>query len=351
MPSPENGRKRLHKIDELAKTLSSDGMNTAMTVIPPDVYIATYPQHKDAVEARVAEGVLFVVHHGHRRLAAALEAGLTEVPILVRRDVPSLRIAAIQENLQRMALNPIEEAMEFQEALDETDDEGRKLSQRDLAKRAGCSQTYVSHRVALLRLVPPLQQAVVNHWLKDQQLLETETTNDDQLLFLPVREAATVYARLRSELQEAFAQGEITASQAAGVSKLPPDQQSIAAAQTDTADYDAIGEAEPTKTPLPEPRGSDSLLATAASAAEVPAALADPGHLEGGSTSRDSSTRDRSSVAHTREEPVAAPVMTQEDPRGVIVVRSVKELALSIMDLLDGEEIESLKEYLSPRLP
>ncbi|MFE7077857.1 hypothetical protein ACFU96_48070 [Streptomyces sp. NPDC057620] len=344
MPSPENGRKKLLKIAELAESLGSDGMNTAMTVIPPEVYVDFYPQHKDAVEARVAEGVLFVVHHGHRRLAAALRAGLSEVPILVRREVPSLRIAAIQENLQRMGLNPIEEAVEFQEALDEKDESGKQLSQRELAKRAGCSQTYVSHRVALLRLVPALQQAVVDHWLKDQQLAGADGGEDvGSSMILPVREAATVYARLRPDLQEAFVRGELTSGEAAVVSKLPASEQAIPA-PTPEDDGDAITKKTP-KHALPEPRISDSPPRDAAPKASAPqSAPRSPAPQNSGGSS-DGQVKVPGVAAEAKGAPAA--VATREEPLGVIVVHDVEQLALSIIELLSPEQIETLKDHLS----
>ncbi|MFF2518855.1 ParB/RepB/Spo0J family partition protein [Streptomyces sp. NPDC058086] len=349
MPSPENGRKRLLKIDELADSLGSDGMNTAMTVIPPDVYVDIYPQHRDAVEARVAEGVLFVVHHGHRRLAAALKAGLSEVPILVRREVPSLRIAAIQENLQRMGLNPIEEAVEFQEALDEKDADGKQLSQRELAKRAGCSQTYVSHRVALLRLIPALQQAVVNHWLKEQQLLEPDGQHAeaaDSVLVTPVREAATVYARLRPDLQEAFVRGELTSAEAAVVSKLPADQQAIPSLD-DGDDCAAITHHESANRQLPEPRGSDSTERAGAEPNPSAGRETSPKPPAAPSTATGAVSKPNPRQSATSLHNTSTAVTAPEEPRGVIVVRSVEELALSIIDLLTSDEIESLKERLS----
>ncbi|MFJ9729414.1 ParB/RepB/Spo0J family partition protein [Streptomyces sp. NPDC101209] len=344
MPSPENGRRKLLKIDELAETLRTDGMNTAMTVIPPDVYVEIYPQHKEAVEARVAEGVLFVVHHGHRRLAAAVKAGLTEVPILVRREVPSLRIAAIQENLQRMALNPIEEAREFQEALDERDGDDRQLSQRELAKRVGCSQTYVSHRVALLRLIPALQQATIDHWLKEQQLLETEEDEATGRILLPVREAATVFARLRPDLQEAFARGELSSAQAASVSKLPADQQALPSAEAGV-DCGAIDEPPAdTATSLPVPRSSESTQPSVPS----PSAPTQPtAPVVRPNAAAEQRAGDRAPAAQA--EAAAAPVATQEaEPRGVIVVRSVEDLALNIAELLEPDEIEALRDLLAP---
>ncbi|WP_265568624.1 ParB/RepB/Spo0J family partition protein [Streptomyces hygroscopicus] len=346
MPSPENGRKELLKIDELAETLRSDGMNTAMTVIPPDVYVQVYPQHKEFVEARVADGVLFVVHHGHRRLAAAQKAGLTEVPILVRHEMPSLRIAAIQENLQRMGLNPIEEAAEFEEALGEKDESGKRLSQRELAKRVGCSQTYVSHRVALLRLIPALQQAVIDHWLKEQQLLEDggqESPSTETRLVLPVREAATVFARLRPDLQEAFLRGELTDTQAAFMSKVAASEQTIPTPEAHT-DCAAITDEESAETPVPEPRGSTSSPAAAPRTESAP--LPAQSTRENGSLPASPQAGRRTAVQ--QPETSVAAVTTAEEPRGVIVVRGVEELARTIMDFLSPEEVEELKSYLSP---
>lgn len=345
MPSPENGRKKLLKIEELAATLLTDGMNTAMTVVPPDVYTAIYPQHKEAVSQRVAEGVLFVVHHGHRRLAAAKAAGLAEVPILVRNDVPSLRIAAIQENLQRMGLNPIEEGVEFQAALSEKDESGKQLSQRELARRVGCSQTYVSHRVALLRLVPQLRQAVVDHWMKEQRIEDGEVNEEreDERLLLPVREAATVYARLHPDMQEAFLRGELAASQAAVLSKVPADQQTIPVDVAVTDDCAAITE-EPAAGPqLPEPRTEGTAPqgfapATRAEDGPRPSRVRTPQHqadpYPGGAGAPEKSA-------------TTAPVAPVEEPRGVIVVRNVEELATSIRELLNQNELKMLAELLA----
>ncbi|MGC9501111.1 ParB/RepB/Spo0J family partition protein [Streptomyces sp. WG7] len=342
MPSPENGRKKLHKIDELAETLRTDGMNTAMTVLPPDVYVSIYPQHKAAVEARVAEGVLFVVHHGHRRLAAAKLAGLTEVPILVRSDVPSLRIAAIQENVQRMGLNPMEEATEFQEALHEKDERGKQLSQRELAKRVGCSQTYVSHRVALLRLVPALQQAVIDHWLKEQQLLEegADTSDGPGRLKLPVREAATVYARLRPDLQDAFARGEISAEQAVADSKVPPAEQQIRDEPAEDADCAATTESsDAANTSL------DHLPEQRTECAGEDRERSDPPQ---DAPPRGRADDERSATGtDARTETMTATSTVTEDPRGVIVVRTVEDLARNISELLSQDEIEELKRHLS----
>ncbi|MFH9016652.1 ParB/RepB/Spo0J family partition protein [Streptomyces sp. NPDC017943] len=347
MPSPENGRKKLFKIDELAETLRTDGMNTAVTVIPPDVYVDFYPQHKEEVEARVADGALFVVHHGHRRLAAALLAGLKEVPILVRREVPSLRIAAIQENLQRMALSPLEEALEFQEALEEKDETGQQLTQRELAKRVGCSQTYVSHRIALLRLIPDLQQATVNHWLKEQGLIDSTDAVDGGhagRLLLPVREAAVVLARLRPDMQEAFARGELNAAQAAMVAKIPLAEQELPSEQAVDDGAEVTDTSESNDGPaVPEPRGSDL---TDAAAAAVVEGVAAPAPAPSSAVPGPATETVPAAASPESSGTLSTAVATAPEPRGVIVVRSVEELALQIREYLNGAELQELKRLL-----
>ncbi|MFZ3475238.1 ParB/RepB/Spo0J family partition protein [Streptomyces sp. 4.24] len=227
MPSPENGRKELLKVEELAALLRSDGMNTAMTVIPPEVFLKRFPQHTEAVGKAVASGVRWIVHHGHRRLAAAKLVPLLKVPVLIRDDVPNLRIAQIQENLGRMGLSPLEEGEEFSVALSEVDEvTGKAFTQRSLAERVGASQTYIAHRVALLRLIPDLQAAVVRHWRKEQGVKpEGEDAAGEgeavaEPLLLAIRTGATICARLTKDLQNAVAERELSVDDAAVVCKL-----------------------------------------------------------------------------------------------------------------------------------
>ncbi|MEV8544585.1 ParB/RepB/Spo0J family partition protein [Streptomyces sp. NPDC051572] len=390
MPSPENGRKQLHKVEELASSLKSDGMNTAMTVIPPAVFIAKYPQHKDAVEAAVASGVRYVVHHGHRRLAAAEMAQLESVPILIRDEVPSLRIAAIQENLQRMGLNPIEEGEEFQKALDEEVDEetGKPYSQRSLATRVGASQTYISQRVALLRLVPQLQEAVVNHWLKEQ---DVPSAGEGKIL-LPVRTAATVYARLipalqrtlladpsdaavvcklREDLQAAFLDDKLTLEEAAEISKLAHSQQKMPELRDTTKDEPptqsaplvtpapTTGESDTRTPPVPTPRDGGDELNTEASNSSGPApdttlesvpettapdttseSVPDFSEPTGQSTVSDSSEQPEA------EEPKASVVTAAPRVIEIGSVEDLDQLVLTLNDTLTEEERTYVREHL-----
>jgi len=94
---------------------------------------------------------------GHRRLAAADAAGLTEVPAEPRRlsDVDRMEIMLI-ENLHREDLSPLQEARGYRQALDNNS----QLTQRQLAKRVGKSQGHISKHLKLLTLTPKAQAAV-----------------------------------------------------------------------------------------------------------------------------------------------------------------------------------------------
>ncbi|MEL6686270.1 MAG: ParB/RepB/Spo0J family partition protein [Pseudomonadota bacterium] len=85
---------------------------------------------------------------GERRYRAALKAGLTSVPVLVRdlsdRDI--LEIGVI-ENVQRADLNPLEEALAYEKLINEF---GR--SQAEIATSIGKSRVHVANTVRLTGL-------------------------------------------------------------------------------------------------------------------------------------------------------------------------------------------------------
>ena len=87
---------------------------------------------------------------GERRYRAAIEAGLSSVPAIVKdvSDEISSRIAII-ENIQRKDLNPVEEAMSYKHLLDSQD-----LTQKELADEIGKSRQYIGNTIRLLKLDP-----------------------------------------------------------------------------------------------------------------------------------------------------------------------------------------------------
>lgn len=95
---------------------------------------------------------------GERRWRAAQQAGLPEVPVIVREASPQqLTEWALVENVQRDDLNPIEEATAYHALMH---DYG--LTQAEVAERVGKSRPAVANAVRLLQLPLPLQQAVID---------------------------------------------------------------------------------------------------------------------------------------------------------------------------------------------
>jgi ParB family chromosome partitioning protein len=93
---------------------------------------------------------------GERRLRAAVAAGLTEIPAIVRStgDDAMLRDALL-ENIHRAQLNPLEEANAYQQLLEEFG-----ATHEELARRIGRSRPQVSNTIRLLQLSLPVQRRV-----------------------------------------------------------------------------------------------------------------------------------------------------------------------------------------------
>jgi ParB family chromosome partitioning protein len=94
---------------------------------------------------------------GERRLRAAVMAGLTVIPVVVRvaNDEEQLEVALV-ENIQRADLNAVEEARAFQHLMD-----AFGLTQERLAARVGRSRPAVANTLRILETSPRVQAAVV----------------------------------------------------------------------------------------------------------------------------------------------------------------------------------------------
>jgi ParB family chromosome partitioning protein len=95
---------------------------------------------------------------GERRVRAARQAGLTQVPAVVRdpTDEEMIELALI-ENLQRTDLNPLEEAMGFRVLI-----ERFGLGHEAVANRLGRSRAAVTNALRLLDLTPETQEALMD---------------------------------------------------------------------------------------------------------------------------------------------------------------------------------------------
>lgn len=153
-PNPDNPRSTLGDLTDLAGSLRTHGQKQAITVMNRDAYVKANPDR----EADLEPDTTHVVIDGSSRLAAAREAGLTTVKVMVSDDQGTtseeLLESALVANIHRQDLEELDEARALQRLL------AIHGSQRALAKRLHRSQGWVSQRLALLNLVPELQARI-----------------------------------------------------------------------------------------------------------------------------------------------------------------------------------------------
>jgi ParB family chromosome partitioning protein len=132
-PNPRNPRRSFAEAElgELADSIRAKGL------IQPIV-----------VRKAAGQAAHFEIVAGERRWRAAQRAGLSEVPIVLVEvdDRTSLEFAII-ENVQRADLNPIEEAVGYQNLIDEFN-----YTQADLAQALGKSRSHIANTLRLLKL-------------------------------------------------------------------------------------------------------------------------------------------------------------------------------------------------------
>jgi ParB family chromosome partitioning protein len=105
------------------------------------------------VVTRVVGDGQYEIIAGERRWRAAQLAGLVEVPVIVRNvdDRTALEIAIV-ENVQRSDLNPLEEALGYEQLIAE-----HGYTQNDLGDIIGKSRSHVANSLRLLKLPSPVR--------------------------------------------------------------------------------------------------------------------------------------------------------------------------------------------------
>lgn len=101
---------------------------------------------------------------GERRYKASALAGMTKIPAIIRDldDKESSKVALL-ENLQRKNLNPIEEARTYQKIL-----EIDQMTQDELAKTMGKSQSSIANKIRLLALPDEVQDALLKEQISER---------------------------------------------------------------------------------------------------------------------------------------------------------------------------------------
>jgi ParB family transcriptional regulator, chromosome partitioning protein len=136
---------------------------------------------------RPVDGGVFEIMAGERRWRAAQQAGLREVPALVKNvpDQTALAVALI-ENIQREDLNPLEEARGLARLIGEFG-----LTHDAAAKAVGRSRSAVSNLLRLNGLAPPVQEYLLAG--------QIEMGHARALLALPVAQQSGSAARVVSD--------------------------------------------------------------------------------------------------------------------------------------------------------
>lgn len=126
-PAPDNPRRQLGDLAELAQSIKAVGLLEPLVITP--------------------HGARFLLVCGARRHAACLEAGVHATACVIRTFTEAERQEAMLiENLQRVDLSVLEEATSYSRLVE------LGYTQRQLADRVGRSQAHISKRLAILEL-------------------------------------------------------------------------------------------------------------------------------------------------------------------------------------------------------
>lgn len=127
-PAPDNPRRELGDLTELAESMKGPAGIVQPLLITP-------------------RGERYLTVAGHRRRGAAVLAGLTTAPVLIRKmDETTRKTIMLVENLQRVDLSPLEEARSYRELV------ALGWAQRRIATDVGRSQSHIAKRLSLLEL-------------------------------------------------------------------------------------------------------------------------------------------------------------------------------------------------------
>lgn len=160
-PNPRNPRRSFGEADlaDLAQSIREHG------VVQP-------------VVVRPTTSGRYEIIAGERRWRASQRAGLHEIPVIIREvdDRVALELAII-ENVQRADLNPVEEAMGYQQLIDD-----HSYTQADLGQVIGKSRSHVANTLRLLKLPDLIRDMLVDGSISAGHARTLVTAEDPAML-------------------------------------------------------------------------------------------------------------------------------------------------------------------------
>jgi len=189
-PNPYQPRKNFNKsaLMELAESIKAYG------VLQP-------------INVRRQNDGFYELVAGERRLRASQLAGLEHIPcIIVTLNDNDSAVIALIENLQREDLNFIEEAEGYSSLITE-----HGLTQEELARKIGKSQSTVANKIRILRLSPLVRKVLLDNELTERHARALLKLEDEQLQMRVLREVCeyTYNVKRTEELIETVISGEI----------------------------------------------------------------------------------------------------------------------------------------------
>ena len=215
------------EIQELAQTISEPGLLQPIVVR----------------EFRPGE---YEIIAGERRFRAVKLLQWEKIPAIVEKmtDAESASLALI-ENLQRAQLSPVEEAQAYKQLM-----EFNHLTQAALAKGMGKSQSFVANKLRLLKLIKPVQNAILDGRITERHGRALLSLDEDQQRTL-LMEIVNQHWNVR-QTEDAVAQmlGKPTSAEKAAQQAVQEKaSQSDAAAPSNSAtENDAVAEPAAKKT-------------------------------------------------------------------------------------------------------
>lgn len=160
------------RIEELAESIREHGLLQPIVVRP-------------------IEENMYEIIAGERRFRALQMNQMTEAEVLVRHlDDEETAVVALIENIQRENLSAVEEAEAYKKLL-----AFEGITQAELAKSVGKSQSFIANKLRLLKLTPCVLQAIRDHQITERHgraLVGLSAERQEEMLALIVKQQLNV---------------------------------------------------------------------------------------------------------------------------------------------------------------